>query len=268
MRRLMNQRPATAERITLGVLPFIALLIVYVVASRLRLAENPGDKLLPSFAQMGQSIWDYAFTADARSGRFLLWSDTWASLKRIGLALLISSGAGLLLAMAIGVGTPAATLWMLGRKWWASDRRLPVNGVVAYLVTLYAWLLLNVDPLFLLVIPACHSLQYLLVVWRYQLNADRARARDAQASGGRRLTANVAARFASFLLTGLVVGYVGFWGLPRLLGSTLPVDESLFGPTLFVFVCWIFINTHHYFLDNVMWRRGNPDTGRYLFSHR
>jgi hypothetical protein len=29
---------------------------------------------------------------------------------------------------------------------------------------------------------------------------------------------------------------------------------------------WIFINVHHYFLDNVMWRRENPDTGKYLFG--
>jgi hypothetical protein len=173
-----------------------------------------------------------------------------------------------LFATAIAVGTTAATLWMLGRKWWAADRRLPLNGVVAYLVTLYAWLLLNVDPLFLLVIPACHSLQYLLVVWRYQLNADRARAREAKTSGGRGLSVHTATRFGSFVFTGLIVGYIGFWGLPRLLGTALPVDEGVFGPTLFLFVCWIFINIHHYFLDNVMWRRGNPDTGRYLFSHR
>jgi NitT/TauT family transport system permease protein len=91
------------RRIALGVVPFIVLLLVYVVASRLRLAENPDDKLLPSFAEMGRSIWDYAFTADQRSGHYLLWGDTWASLKRIGSALAISAGAGLLLAMAIGI---------------------------------------------------------------------------------------------------------------------------------------------------------------------
>jgi NitT/TauT family transport system permease protein len=73
-----------------------------VVASRLRLAENADDKMLPSLASMGQSIREYAFTADPRSGHYLLWSDTWASLKRIGSALFISAGGGLLLALAIG----------------------------------------------------------------------------------------------------------------------------------------------------------------------
>ncbi len=101
MRRLINQRPARAEGIAL-VLPFVGLLVLYLWASKLRLAANADDKLLPSLAKMGQSIHEYAFTQDLRSGQYLLWSDTWASLKRIGSALLISSGFGLLLALAIG----------------------------------------------------------------------------------------------------------------------------------------------------------------------
>ena len=180
-------------------------------------------------------------------------------------------------AMALGAGSTATMLWMLARKWWAEGRRLPVNGVTAYLVTLYAWLLLNIDPLFLLVIPACHSLQYLLVVWRYQLNADRDRAEQMKAAqpqtaGGGSFLASLGgkatARFTAFLVSGVALGYVGFWGLPKLLGAVIPVDQTVFGPTLFIFLCWIFINVHHYCLDNVMWRRGNPDTGRYLFAHR
>lgn len=103
MRRLINQHPGRAERLGLGLLPFIALLVVYVIASQLRLAENPDDKLLPSLASMGQSIHQYAFTEDERSGRYLLWADTWASLKRIGSALAISAAAALLLSLAIGV---------------------------------------------------------------------------------------------------------------------------------------------------------------------
>jgi hypothetical protein len=33
-----------------------------------------------------------------------------------------------------------------------------------------------------------------------------------------------------------------------------------------VFLFYIFINVHHYFLDNVMWRRGNPDVQKHLFA--
>lgn len=28
---------------------------------------------------------------------------------------------------------------------------------------------------------------------------------------------------------------------------------------------WVFINVHHYLLDTVMWRKGNPDVKRHLF---
>jgi NitT/TauT family transport system permease protein len=103
VRRLINQHPGRAERLGLGLLPFVALLVVYVIASQLRLAENPDDKLLPSIASMGETIRDYAFTEDQRTGRYLWWVDTWASVKRIGSALIISAVAGLLLAMSIGV---------------------------------------------------------------------------------------------------------------------------------------------------------------------
>ena len=50
------------------------------------------------------------------------------------------------------------------------------------------------------------------------------------------------------------------------LGATY--DTELFGATMFMFMFWIFINLHHYFLDNVIWRRENPETGKFLFAHR
>jgi NitT/TauT family transport system permease protein len=110
LRRLINLHPSRGESIALGVLPFLALLVLYVVASQLRLAENPGDKLLPSFASMGHAIHDYAFTEDPRSGGYLLWQDSLASLKRIGAALAISAGFGLALALVIGAVPRARAL--------------------------------------------------------------------------------------------------------------------------------------------------------------
>ena len=73
-------------------------------------------------------------------------------------------------------------------------------------------------------------------------------------------------RLGAFVLSGLLLGFIGFWGLPLLLDATVPYDRALFGNTMFVFVFWIFINVHHYFLDNVMWRRENPDTRKHLFG--
>ena len=47
-----QRRPASCLRWTLGLLPFVVLVAVYLWASHLRLEENPQDKLLPSLAQM------------------------------------------------------------------------------------------------------------------------------------------------------------------------------------------------------------------------
>jgi len=110
VRRLINQHPGRAAGLALGVLPFLALLFVYVIASQLRLAENAGDKLLPSLGTIADTVHSYAFEEDRRSGQVLFWADTWASLKRIGAALAISASLALVLAVCIGVIPQARAL--------------------------------------------------------------------------------------------------------------------------------------------------------------
>ncbi|MBO0903982.1 ABC transporter permease [Jiella sonneratiae] len=96
--RLINLRPTRAGAVWLAVLPFAALVAAYVIASQIRLAENPSDKLLPSLATMGQSMWDLAFTPDRRSGDLLFFADTLASLERL------FAGLGISAAIALVVG--------------------------------------------------------------------------------------------------------------------------------------------------------------------
>ena len=103
MTRLVNQQPGRAAGLALGVLPFVALLIIYVIASQIRHAENTNDKLLPSLGTIVDTFHGYAFEEDRRSGQVLFWADTFASLKRIGSALAISAALALLLAVGIGV---------------------------------------------------------------------------------------------------------------------------------------------------------------------
>jgi len=102
MKRLLNLRPGRGASLALGILPFVLLLAAYLAGSSARLAENPNDKLLPSFASFGEAIERMAFEPDKRSGEVLLWADTAASLRRLGLGVGISALIGLTLGIALG----------------------------------------------------------------------------------------------------------------------------------------------------------------------
>jgi hypothetical protein len=147
-------------------------------------------------------------------------------------------------------------LFNLLRQRVKENRQIAWNGLIAYAVSLYAWLLIR-DPIVLLWIPMFHSLQYLAVVWRFEINRSRS------VSSG----IKPALRFGIFCVTGMALGYICFWLLPEWLNANVSYSKELFGTSLFLYLFWIFINIHHYFLDTVMWRKGNPDVQTHLFSH-
>ncbi|WP_017443964.1 ABC transporter permease [Gayadomonas joobiniege] len=103
MKRLMNLEPSRPVRLFLTLLPFILLLLLYWSASDARLAENPNDRLLPSFTQIADAIDRYAFTESKRTGEYLFWQDTSASLSRILTGIAISALAGLLVGLLTGI---------------------------------------------------------------------------------------------------------------------------------------------------------------------
>lgn len=169
------------------------------------------------------------------------------------------------------IAVPAPLAWVAGAAalacagevaWRLLQRRrrgesIAWNGLLAYAASSYVWLLVR-DPVLVLWVPLFHSLQYMAVVWRYEANRNRAlQPHDPLPE----------LRLAGFYAVGLGLGYLGFWLLPRLLNAHVPYDHALFGNGLFLFVFWIFINVHHYFLDTVLWRKGNPDVQRHLFAH-
>lgn len=85
----------------LGLLPFVLIILAYMYASDARLTENPQDKLLPSFSQMYDAVERMAFTEDRRTGDYLFWKDTLASLQRLGIGVSIA----FLVALLIGLNT-------------------------------------------------------------------------------------------------------------------------------------------------------------------
>jgi NitT/TauT family transport system permease protein len=97
--RLINARVSRGGAVFLGTLPFLAVVIAYLVASGERLAANPSDKLLPSPVQMWSAFLDLATVPDKRSGDLILWVDTYASLLR----LFAGVGAATLAALCFGI---------------------------------------------------------------------------------------------------------------------------------------------------------------------
>ncbi|MBB5754858.1 ABC transporter permease [Prosthecomicrobium pneumaticum] len=101
--RLINRRPSRGFSVFLALLPFLVGLVAYAIASDLRLAANPGDKLLPAFSTLADGIRRMAFVPDPRTGDYLMLADTLASLERLAAALAIAALIGLVLGLVIGL---------------------------------------------------------------------------------------------------------------------------------------------------------------------
>ena len=84
--------------------------------------------------------------------------------------------------LAAMVAAVAVSTLALGRDLlatWRAERALPLNGLLAYVAAVYVWLAASrLDPVLLFVVPFFHSLQYMAVVWRYQLNVEADRAQS------------------------------------------------------------------------------------------
>jgi len=68
----------------------------------MRLAVNPDDKLLPSINKISSAVDRMAFTASKRTGEYLFWQDTFSSLQRLSLGVVIASVIGLIIGMFTG----------------------------------------------------------------------------------------------------------------------------------------------------------------------
>ena len=101
--RLINRIPSRSVAVILATLPFLGVLIAYMISSELRLAENPSDKLLPAPANIRDTAIALFTEGDRRSGKILLWRDTWASLGRLGAGVGIAATLSLICGMIIGL---------------------------------------------------------------------------------------------------------------------------------------------------------------------
>lgn len=87
----------------LGLLPFLLIIIAYLIASDIRLQANPNDKLLPSVSSFAEAIQRLALEPNRRTGEIVLWADTAASLTRLVSGVAISALLGLSFGIMTGV---------------------------------------------------------------------------------------------------------------------------------------------------------------------
>ncbi|HBR68736.1 MAG TPA: hypothetical protein DEA55_05095 [Rhodospirillaceae bacterium] len=162
----------------------------------------------------------------------------------------------------MGAANAALIVWTIGIavflvKKFDRLKTLSFNGFTAYACALYGWVLFAfINPLALIFIPALHSLQYLLFVWKLAYEKTR------ESVGG--AARSVFKDMLPFLAVGFTGGLVFFYLLPTNLDKMELYDVSIFGPQLFMFMFMIFLNVHHYFIDFAIWRRENPEL-QYLF---
>ncbi|MEO1536156.1 MAG: ABC transporter permease [Pseudomonadota bacterium] len=101
--RLINRQPGVALRTALMVLPFLLVFIAYSIASEIRLAANPSDKLLPAPSTIAATAERLFTEPDRRSEKILLWHDTAASLMRLALGVGIASALATVIGVLIGL---------------------------------------------------------------------------------------------------------------------------------------------------------------------
>lgn len=177
-----------------------------------------------------------------------------------------------------GIGLPALTTtvvnWSVAlsfavvfimqlRKYIIEGVKPSPPGVAAF-VSLYVWYLPTLShPGFGYLIPMFHSLQYIAFVWLLKKNQVLQESKNLE---GREWRLNFIYRFGGFVLGAIVLGALAFEFIPKTLdnqGFFVPGNLGS-DPILAVFL--LFINIHHYFIDNVIWKSDNEIVRKYLFT--
>ena len=147
-----------------------------------------------------------------------------------------------------------AVVWTVFWKNYRERQAIPSTNMVVPFVALYLWWLPRTrqSEFYLLLTPLFHSLQYLTFVYRMEQ-------RRLEIGPHMELRATV-------LVVALVTaGWLAFEFIP----NSLDVQLATYGSwRMFFFftAAMLFINIHHYFIDNVLWRFRDQDVQRYLLK--
>ena len=104
--RWVNRHVRRSDRLLLGALPIMLLLLVYLFLAAQRHAANPQDKILPLPSGMAEAMAALLFQPDQLTGKLLFWADTFASLQRLGIGVGIATLTALVVGLLLGVLPP------------------------------------------------------------------------------------------------------------------------------------------------------------------
>ena len=139
-------------------------------------------------------------------------------------------------------------------KNYTEKGRTPAVNMVVPFVALYVWWLpmTRQFEFYFLLTPLFHSLQYLAFV--YKMEDTRLRGLDHPEIRG------------TVVAVGTVLaGWLAFEFLPNEIDTALGTFNA-WQMFFFFTAAMLFINIHHYFIDNVLWRFRDPEVQKYLLA--
>jgi hypothetical protein len=158
------------------------------------------------------------------------------------------------LSQLLVLGGLALVVWKVFYANYRDHGAVPSLNMIVPFVALYVWWMPETRQFefYFLLTPMFHSLQYLSFVYKMEHTRLRSEPR-------RELK-------ATMLVTGLVMaGWLAFEMVPNTLDTALGTFAA--GNMFFFFTAaMLFINVHHYFIDNVLWRFKDPEVRAYLLS--
>ena len=157
-----------------------------------------------------------------------------------------ATNVGIVVGVLAAVGVFAAL--------WRHNQAAPPLLMIVPVVAMFVWWVpAAFNPTFFVLIPMFHSLQYLPFAAKVE------RGRTAARHPGHRERTR---RFAITAVAIVVVGWLVFEIGPELADSAVGSGNRL-GLVFFAAMIPVVINIHHYFIDHVIWRSGEPE----VFSH-
>ncbi len=140
-----------------------------------------------------------------------------------------------------------------------------LTALIAFIASYFWFIPLFYNPIFFPCIAFFHSLQYLPFVCAVRRN----KIKNELVKLNPEVRSKVYfIRHYGYLFFSVVLGAILFYFLPKYLDQMNFFDFDLYGPTVVMFYFVIFLNIHHYFIDNVIWKKNNEEMQKYLFQNR